>query len=503
MADFKNKYMRAVKELDEAEKEAASRIQTLYQASLSILKELKGRHPEVDIAINQLPGKISMDGQTPIEELSRIREMVGSYFDRDTEVAAGCHALGALLSMLKLSDDLHEGAEVIEKSLVNTQTQKELAAIGQKIAALVIKNLGKENASLREDIDSIKRGLMLQLAQLEEQDVELAGAIGMTDLRKHLDKVEDVKALERFYKQVFERLRLPLAKKNQFIVELSGLVETVVHQLAELTLDLKKEGAHELEAHKDRWRLTELMGGQINTLQNSVLQSENLDVLKSVLTERLGEFNQTVVKFTELEEARANEAEKYALSVTNKLNQLELEASDLKRSLDQAHEEALVDVLTGIPNRRAYDERIRLEYERWKRHKEPLLLAILDIDHFKKINDSYGHSIGDKVLCTIAQLINKQVRNSDFFGRIGGEEFAIIFTGSDLNNSMKRLNQFRQLVENCKFGYKGKRIVITTSIGCAQFSEGDDPESTYDRADKVLYKAKQTGRNKCLSELDL
>ncbi|MGB0237398.1 MAG: GGDEF domain-containing protein [Cycloclasticus sp.] len=68
---------------------------------------------------------------------------------------------------------------------------------------------------------------------------------------------------------------------------------------------------------------------------------------------------------------------------------------------------------------------------------------------------------------------------------------------------MKRLNQFRQLVENCKFGYKGKRIIITTSIGCAQFSEGDDPESAYDRADKVLYKAKQTGRNKCLSELDL
>lgn len=209
MADFKNKYMRAVKELDEAEKEAASRIQALYQASLSILKELKGRHPEVDIAINQLPRKISVDGQVPIEELSRIRELIISYFDRDTEVAAGCHTLGALLSNLKLSDELHEGVEVIEKSLVNTQTQKEkeLAAIGQKITALVLKSLGKEGASLRDDIDSIKRGLMLQLAQLEEQDVELARAIGMTDLRKHLDKVEDVKGLERFYKQVFERLR--------------------------------------------------------------------------------------------------------------------------------------------------------------------------------------------------------------------------------------------------------------------------------------------------------
>jgi len=281
------------------------------------------------------------------------------------------------------------------------------------------------------------------------------------------------------------------------------LIETVVHQLSDLSLDLKQEGLDLGEAKKDRWRLTELMGGQINTLQDSVLQTDSLTILKSLLTERLGELNETVASFTELEEGRAREAEERTERVIGKFNKLESEMLDLKSSLHKAHEQAFVDALTGIKNRRAFDERIGLEFKRWQRSKEPLVLAVMDIDHFKKINDTYGHPIGDKVLRTISQLIDKKVRDSDFFGRVGGEEFALIFTSSELDNVVKRLNQFRESIESCKFGSKGKRIVITMSVGCAMFREGDTSDDVYERADKALYKAKQMGRNKCLSELDL
>lgn len=504
MADYKDKYMRAVKELDEAEKEAASNIQALYQVSMLILKELKGHHQEVDKAISALPSKTSSSGAVPIEELTRIRDLIVSYFDKEEDVGTAPIVLDALLSNLKVSDDLHDGAEAIQENLTQAHTLNELVAIAQKISSLVLKTPSANSASsVKDSIANIKQGLIFQLAQIEESDVELARSMDIANLLRCLEKVENIQGIDLFYKQAFEGLGQSLAKKDQFIVELSGLIETVVYQLSELSSDLKQEGGHDLEARKDRWRLTELMGGQINTLQDSVLQTENLSTLKSLLTERLGEFNQTVSEFAELEESRVNQAEKYALSVANRLSKLESEASDLKQSLNQAHEEALIDVLTGIANRRAFDERIRLEFERWKRNKEPLVLAVLDIDHFKNINDTYGHSIGDKVLCTISQLIDKQVRDSDFFGRIGGEEFAVIFTGSDLNNAIKRLNQFRESVEKCKFGFKGKRIVITVSTGCALFSDEDAPDSVYERADKALYKAKQTGRNKCLSERDL
>ena len=107
------------------------------------------------------------------------------------------------------------------------------------------------------------------------------------------------------------------------------------------------------------------------------------------------------------------------------------------------------------------------------------------------------------MLRTVSQLINKQVRESDFFGRVGGEEFAVIFIESDIENALKRLDDFRERVHGCKFGIKGQRVVVTVSAGCARFEVDDDPDSVYERADRALYRAKQTGRNKCLSELGM
>ena len=503
MTDYKEKYIRALKELDEAEQEAANNIQALYQVLLLILREFKGNHKVVDSAISSLPKKVSNRGVAPVEELNRVKDLVVSYIDKDG-VGSVVASLDALLSNLKVSADLHDRVEILQESLKEVRAPKDLKKFTQKLVSLIIGMTPANGASSNKaSFAGIKSGLLLQLEKLEDMDSGLAESVKVAGLHNILEGIDNLPALGFLYKETFDVLGKRIVKKNDFIVELSGLIETVMHRLAELSLDLKQEGANEADALKDRWRLTELMGGQIDTLQDSVLQTESLSTLKSLLTEQLGEFNQTVSDFAELEEHRANEAEEYALSVANRLKKLESETEDLKLSLLQAHEEALVDVLTGVANRRAFDERIRLEFERWKRNKEPLILAVLDIDRFKKINDTYGHQIGDKVLCTIGQLINNQVRDSDFFGRVGGEEFAVIFTGSNFDNAIKRLNQFRKSVEDCKFGYQGKRITITMSVGCALFAIGDTPDDVYERADQALYKAKGAGRNKCVSEREI
>lgn len=503
MTDYKEKYMRALKELDEAEQEAADNIQALYQVLASILREFKGHHRAIDEAINLLPKKIPNSGVAPVEELSRVRDLVISYSDKG-ETGSVVATLNTLLFNLKVSDDLHDSVVALQESLTQVRTPKDLKIFTQKLVGLIIGAISANGTSSNKaSFAGIKSALLLQLEKLEDMDSGLAESVKVAGLHNILEGIGNLPALGFLYKETFDVLGRRIVKKNEFIVELSGLIETVVHRLAELSLDLKQEGLNEADALKDRWRLTELMGGQIDTLQDSVLQTESLTTLKSLLTEQLGEFNQTVSDFAELEEHRANEAEEYALSVANRLKNLESETEDLKLSLLQAHEEALVDVLTGVANRRAFDERIRLEFERWKRNKEPLILAVLDIDRFKKINDTYGHQIGDKVLCTIGQLINNQVRDSDFFGRVGGEEFAIIFTGSNFDNAIKRLNQFRKSVEDCKFGYQGRRITITMSVGCALFAIGDTPDDVYERADQALYKAKGSGRNKCVSEREI
>jgi len=505
MTDYKDKYLRAVRALDETEREGHESVQDLYRVFITIIVEMRGHHREIDKAIQALPTKITGTVSPPINELLRLKDLIISYFNKGDEGVPAAGLLDSLLSNLKVSDVLHEGAGELQNDLLQASVQSDFIQIVKNISSLVLSHTDEEHvASVSEgEIEDVKRSLLHSLEQLAKSDIELAKSINHLTLIKELNKVVNLNDLEYFYQKMIEGLAQRITKKDEFIVELSGLIETVVHQLSELSADLKLESKNNKEAQEDRWRLTELMGGDINTIQKSVLETESLISLKSLLNNRLGELNKRVVSFSELESKRVLEAEKHVERITMKLNTVESEVFNLKASLDQAHKQAFVDALTGISNRRAYDERMNVEFERWKRSGESLVLAILDVDHFKKINDTFGHPIGDKVLRTICQLIDDKVRESDFFGRIGGEEFAIIFTGSDLANAIKRLNQFRGSVEGCKFGSKGKRIVITMSVGCALFAKDDTPESVYTRADQALLKAKKTGRNKCLSESDL
>jgi len=505
MTDYKDKYLRAIRSLDEVEREGTENVQDLYRVFIAIINEMKGHHREVDKAIQALPSKITNTVSPPIDELSRLKDLIVSYFKTSDGAVQVPEVLGSLLSNLKVSDALYEDIGSLQQGLVEASTSDDFLQIVNKTSSVLLKNVAVQAVSVvtSGSIEDVKQSLRHQLGKLAESDMALAKTIDYTTLIRELDKVSSLHDLEYFYQKMLEGLAQQILKKDVFIVELSGLIETVVHQLSELSTDLKQESLHNKEEQADRWRLTELMGGQINTIHKSVLETNSLATLKALLSNRLGELNQTVVNFSELESKRAVRAEEHVERVTSRLNKAEAEMLELKASLREAHQQAFVDALTGIGNRRAYDERINIEYERWKRNKESLVLAILDVDHFKKINDTFGHPIGDKVLKTICQLIDKKVRDSDFYGRVGGEEFAIILTGSDLDNAIKRLNEFRASIEACKFGSKGKRIVITMSAGCALFADEDTPESVYTRADQALLKAKKTGRNKCLSELDL
>ena len=506
MTDYKEKYQKAVKALDEVEQESFDNAQNLYKALYGILNELKGRHSEIDKAIATLPKRLTSNSTPPVEELARIKDLIISYFGSADDPGAAPKVISTLLSTLKASDQLQDGMAELQKDLTQAQSSKDFLRLAKKIASVILKPISS-TIDVTPDaysIEAINKALLLQLEKWGESDSELSKSIDIAGLLKSLESVNSLQGLEHFYKEVFEALGQYLSKKDEFIVELSRLIETVVHQLAEISIDLNQESVKNSEERKNRARLTALVGNQVSALKDSVHQSDSLSILKTLLSEQLGELNQTVSNLAALENERAHEeAERRVRTIMSKLSVVESEVSDLKASLHQATEQAFVDSLTGVPNRRAYDERIKLEFKRWQRKKEPLVLAVMDIDHFKSINDTYGHPIGDKVLRTISQLVNKKVRDSDFFGRIGGEEFAVIFTGIDLDNALKRLEQFRESIENCKFGSKGKRILITMSIGCALFHEDDKPENVYGRADKALYQAKSSGRNKCISERNL
>ena len=159
---------------------------------------------------------------------------------------------------------------------------------------------------------------------------------------------------------------------------------------------------------------------------------------------------------------------------------------------------AMFDSLTGLYIRRQMDIRLQEELHRIKRYGGTLALCMIDIDHFKKVNDTYGHLFGDKVLIELAQLIRNTIRaNLDVPCRFGGEEFMIILPNSDASNAYEMTDRLRQLCEKHPFTYKDQTIHVTFSAGVAATKSPDISQKEFiSRVDAMLYKAKEEGRNK-------
>ena len=165
----------------------------------------------------------------------------------------------------------------------------------------------------------------------------------------------------------------------------------------------------------------------------------------------------------------------------------------------QTKQMSVTDPLTHLFNRRHFEAEFEREYKRAKRYNNDLSLAVIDIDFFKKINDTYGHSCGDYVLKEIAYLMNKNFRQTDTLFRYGGEEFVVILTETSDLTAKVPLERLRKRVENHIFKFNNQEIKVTISIGVTSRTDFENYLEMFDDADKALYKAKNDGRNKCCS----
>ncbi|MBQ8168501.1 GGDEF domain-containing protein [bacterium] len=163
---------------------------------------------------------------------------------------------------------------------------------------------------------------------------------------------------------------------------------------------------------------------------------------------------------------------------------------------------SVTDPLTGLYNRRHFEESLEREFLRASRYKNNLSFAIIDVDFFKKINDTYGHSAGDYVLKEVAYLILQCFRKTDMVFRYGGEEFAVIITETPLERAVIPLERLRKLIEEYPFNYYSKDIKVTVSIGISEVNEKTETvHNLFENADKALYKAKESGRNQIQTNL--
>ncbi|MEZ6028981.1 MAG: diguanylate cyclase [Hyphomonadaceae bacterium] len=255
----------------------------------------------------------------------------------------------------------------------------------------------------------------------------------------------------------------------------------IAHEIADALDALKKAGA-----------TTERYGATLNvaadSLQNAVLDGDALKRLISVLASAT----------TEMSKQNSNLSEKLAQSSQ--------EMEKLRTSLRQARAEALTDALTGIANRKLFDETLRLRKDEADSEKTELSLLLCDIDHFKSFNDTWGHQTGDQVIRFVASALAKFALPDHLVARYGGEEFAVIMPRTSLKDAGRIADQIRSAIEAKRLVRRSTNETIgavTISFGGAAYVAGETVGNLITRADECLYMSKRNGRNRVTLETQL
>ena len=242
--------------------------------------------------------------------------------------------------------------------------------------------------------------------------------------------------------------------------------------------------------------LNDQLREHVGDLQTRVHDAADLNTLKHVLEARLEDLLGTMDAHQHQRDQREQEVASSLQSLASRVATMEQEALGFRAHLEEQRQKALIDTLTGLPNRAAWNERLDIEIGKLHKQRSSLLLGILDLDHFKRINDGYGHLAGDKVLKIVASQLKKHLRPSDFLARFGGEEFVILLPDARMEDGLSLLERLRVAVEQCPFHFKGEPVTITVSMGITTFKPAERSDMVLKRADEALYRAKHQGRNR-------
>lgn len=378
-----------------------------------------------------------------------------------------------LISQLKYIPELARGAEVLLEQARRANTEKEVVKLSEAFKTYWYKLEVHTDAQYRlhEELLHLLRLLVDNMSELVVDDKWLSGQTAI--IRDIISKPLDIEVLydaesglkELIFKQ--GKLKHGLAEAKD---TLKQMATTFVERLGEMT---RNTG----EFHQ-----------KIEGYQEMISSTEDITELNVVLDRLMQD-----TRAMQLDALRSHEELKES---QKKVNAAELRIRQLTTELDQASEMAHNDYLTGALNRRGMNEALEREFSRSDRTHARLSVAIMDIDHFKKLNDSLGHEAGDVALTHLAKVTKAALRPTDVLARYGGEEFVIILPETDIEEGKHVMARVQRELTKNFFLHNNERVLITFSAGVAERLEGEAPDATMKRADMALYEAKHSGRNR-------
>ena len=316
--------------------------------------------------------------------------------------------------------------------------------------------------------------------KIEAMRLKLEQGIQVDRLIPLLDNVRDV-VMEAY-----------LAANQAFATYLNN----VNQELAEIYIQLGGAVKNTQDERAASRKLQADVMREMNDLEATAASATDINQLKDTVKCQLGNIRQVIDHYQHTDKTQQLLAEQLQ-TLGAKIKTMEIEAETNRNTLEAHRQKALHDPLTELPNREAYNERAAAEVQRWQRYGRPLTIAIFDIDHFKQVNDTYGHQAGDRVIKVIGRSIAKRLREVDFFCRYGGEEFVALMPETGSAIALEVLEKVREAIANTAFNYKDQSMSITLSVGVTEFKADDVLETAFERADQALYAAKSSGRNRC------
>ncbi len=320
---------------------------------------------------------------------------------------------------------------------------------------------------------------------------------GLQQLRQQFAAVHDpeklVELVEELASVLLDASAVEQAQFEQFLTQLNT-------RLAKIQTFLQHVGERDTAASAASEQLDQTMRNQMQDLQACVSGATDLKTLQGDIVNKFDQMIDGFSKFRDAQRQRQQRSELELKALREQLRATEDESARLRENLSEQRTRASTDALTHIPNRHAYHDRINQEYSRWRRYRGKLAMVICDIDHFKQINDKYGHMAGDLVLKHVATMLRHGVRESDFVSRYGGEEFVILLPETNLVDATKAINKLRLRIANTNPNIGGQSVNVTVSFGVAEFESDDVPRDVFHRADTALYRSKSKGRNQVCCE---
>ncbi|CAH1387777.1 GGDEF domain-containing protein [Candidatus Nitrotoga sp. M5] len=334
-----------------------------------------------------------------------------------------------------------------------------------------LESRSKDNYNIQEGLLRLFRLIVENVGELVTEDKWLHDQIhNLQEIIEHPINKHTISVAERNLRSTI--IKQSSLKQNMIDakITLKSLMTTFIDRLSEIA---DKTG----EYH------TKMEGYSLK-----VGQADNISELSRILDE--------IMQDTRNIQASSMRSHEELISTRQQANIAEERVKRLEQELEHVSELVREDQLTGALNRRGLDDVLDREIKRAERQQTPISIALLDIDNFKQLNDSFGHQAGDKALIHLTQVVKNALRPTDEVARYGGEEFLIILIDTSLEKAMATITRLQRELTKNFFLHNNERQLITFSAGVALHASGDDPESTIGRADGAMYKAKRAGKNR-------